>query len=895
VSGDEEGSELPTGTAPRPRETPPVPTPGPRTPASGSATPRHLSRAGDMPSDRFHPGQLLADRYRIVGPLGRGGMGEVWRADDLRLGQPVALKFLPETLVHDPERLARFYGEVRVAREIAHPAVCRVHDIGDFEGQPFLSMEYVDGENLAALSRRIGRLPGEKALEIARQVCAGLAAAHDKGILHRDLKPDNIMLDGRGKARLTDFGLAAFAGGVDGHEVRSGTPAYMAPEQLAGREVTIRSDLYALGLVLYELFTGRRAFDGRSYTELARQHQEEVPPLPSTLTPDIDPAVERVILRCLEKDPARRPASALWVSAALPGGDPLADALAAGQTPSPEMVAAAGGTEALAPARAWALFAVTVLCGFAALALGLPRHLQNQVPFALAPAVLEDRAVSALRELGHSAPAVDSATGLGIDLDQARWIEQRSEPDRWERIRGGRPPFVTYWYRQSPRPLVSTAPSGRVFWSTPPIVVAGMAGVELDMAGRPVEFYSVTPQFEAEAAGEPAAEPDWGLVFRLADLDPAQFQPASPRWRPPFDVDRRVAFVGRLAERPELELRVEAAGYGGRVVWFQVIAPWTRAERQQVFERSQAQRQSNALGIGLFVGVLGAAGLLAFRHLRSGRGDRRGAARLGWAALLAMLLDWALVADHVPDLNQELWLLFIGTAWSLLAAAALWVMYVAVEPSLRRRWPHVLISWTRLLAGGWRDPLVGRHVLYGLTTGAAFSLAFVAILRLREVLGLAPLGPQYFGLDALTGPGLLIDALLDRALDSVAMALGLILLLFLLRVVLRGDLRAAVVASVLFGLQPALQIGSNLPLMLLLMAAVMAVPIFVLMRFGLVALAANMIGFGVLLEFPLVLSPGHWAFPGSAFVVALLLAVAAWALRTAVGGHSLFGGELFGD
>jgi hypothetical protein len=892
----DDSSELPTGTAPRPRETPHSPTPGPRTPASGSAVPRHMSRAADVPSGRFHPGQLLADRYRIVGPLGRGGMGEVWRADDLRLGQPVALKFLPEALVHDPERLARFYGEVRVAREIAHPAVCRVHDIGDLEGQPFLSMEYVDGENLAALSRRIGRLPGEKALEIARQVCAGLAAAHDKGILHRDLKPDNIMLDGRGKARLTDFGLAAFAGGVDGHEVRSGTPAYMAPEQLAGREVTVRSDLYALGLVLYELFTGRRAFDGRSYTELARQHQEDVPPLPSTLTPEIDPAVERVILRCLEKDPARRPPSALCVSASLPGGDPLADALAAGQTPSPEMVAAAGGTEALAPGRAWALFAVTVLCGLGALALGLPRHVQNQVPFALAPAVLEDRAVSALRELGHVAAAVDSATGLAIDADQARWIDQREEPDRWDRIRAGRPPFVSFWYRQSPRSLVSTAPSGRVFWGNPPILVSGMAGVELDMEGRPIEYYSVPPQLEDEAvAGQPVAEPDWGAVFRVAGLDPAAFQPATPRWTPPFDVDRRVAFVGRLAERPDLELRLEAAGHRGRVVWFQLVAPWTRAERQQTFERSAAQRQAAALGLALFLGVLGAAGLLAFRHLRSGRGDRRGAARLGWVALLAMLLDWALVADHVPDLNQELWLLFIGTAWSLLAAAALWVLYIAVEPSLRRRWPHVLISWTRLLAGGWRDPLVGRHVLYGLATGSAFSLAFAGVLRLRELLGLAPLGPQSFGLDALMGPGLLLDTLLDRALDSVGMALGLILLLFLLRAVLRSDLRAAVVASVLFGLQPALQIGSNLPLMLLLMAAVMAVPIFVLMRFGLVALAANMIGFGVWLEFPLVLSPGHWAFPGSAFVVVLLLAVAAWALRTAVGPHRLFGGEVFGD
>lgn len=269
---------------------------------------------------RFAPGSLIAERYRIISLLGRGGMGEVFRADDLTLGQPVALKFLPESMI-DASMLERFRNEVRIARRISHPNVCRVYDIGEIDNQVFLSMEYVDGEDLSSLLRRIGRFPRDKALEIARKICNGLAAAHDKGVLHRDLKPSNIMLDGRGEVRIMDFGLAGLAHEIE--DVRSGTPAYMAPEQLAGNEVTFRSDIYALGLVLCELFTGKPAFEGNTYDEIVRVRRESTPLRPSTLVRDLDPAMELVILRCLEDEPENRPSSALIISAALPGGEYL--------------------------------------------------------------------------------------------------------------------------------------------------------------------------------------------------------------------------------------------------------------------------------------------------------------------------------------------------------------------------------------------------------------------------------------------------------------------------------------------------------------------------------------------------------------------------------------------
>ena len=182
----------------------PVPIPNERRPSkprsssgssSGTSSGTSSGREG-----RFLPGTLLLERYRVVALLGRGGMGEVYRADDLTLDQPVALKFLPEALASDADALERFRNEVRTARRVSHANVCRVYDVGEVERQPFLSMEYVDGEDLASLLRRIGRLPGDKALEIGRQLCAGLAAAHREGVLHRDLKPANVMLDGRGLA-----------------------------------------------------------------------------------------------------------------------------------------------------------------------------------------------------------------------------------------------------------------------------------------------------------------------------------------------------------------------------------------------------------------------------------------------------------------------------------------------------------------------------------------------------------------------------------------------------------------------------------------------------------------------------------------------------------------------
>ncbi|MFZ2490069.1 MAG: serine/threonine-protein kinase, partial [Thermoanaerobaculia bacterium] len=284
-----------------------------------------VSSPGDsaqLVATRFTPGVVIGDRYRMVSLLGAGGMGEIYRADDLKLGQRVALKWVPPDLTNDRKAFDRLCAEVRIARQVSHPNVCRVFDMVLAEGQYFISMEFIEGEDLASLLRRIGRLAPDKALSVAQNICAGLAAAHDRGVVHRDLKPANVMIDGRGNALIADFGLASAVADLRNIRDISGTPAYMALEQMHGGEITLRTDIYALGLILYEIFTGKRVFQGETFESIRSEHSQSKR-RPSSLVREIDPSIERLILKCIDEEPAQRPSSAHAVLAALPGGDAL--------------------------------------------------------------------------------------------------------------------------------------------------------------------------------------------------------------------------------------------------------------------------------------------------------------------------------------------------------------------------------------------------------------------------------------------------------------------------------------------------------------------------------------------------------------------------------------------
>ncbi len=270
-------------------------------------------------------------------------------------------------------------------------------------------MEYVDGEDLASLLRRIGRIPHDKAVDISRQLCAGLAAAHDRGVVHRDLKPANVMLDGEGNIRITDFGLAIGAADA-ASAAHAGTPHYMAPEQLKGTPASVKTDIYALGLVLFEIFTGKRAHSARTVAELLELHESGTVQPPSSVVRDLDPFVERVILRCLDKDPDARPGSALAVAAALPGGDPLAAALAAGETPSPEVVAAAGQISALRPLVGLSLVLIVLAGIFLEDRIDDRTLLAARVPMTKSMDGLEDRARDMIVRLGYTMSPGDTAS-----------------------------------------------------------------------------------------------------------------------------------------------------------------------------------------------------------------------------------------------------------------------------------------------------------------------------------------------------------------------------------------------------------------------------------------------------------------------------------------------------
>jgi serine/threonine-protein kinase len=835
---------------------------------------------------RFPPGTLVGGRYRVVGLIGRGGMGEVYRADDLTLGQPVALKFLPDALKDDPDRRDRFFNEVRMARQVTHGAVCRVHDVGEADGHLFLSMEYVDGEDLGSLLRRVGRLSADKSVEIARQLCAGLAAAHDKGVLHRDLKPDNVMLDGRGQVRITDFGLAGLSEAIREGDVRSGTPAYMAPEQLEGREVTVKSDIYSLGLVLYELFTAKRAFTGRTMAELLKQRRDSEVASPSTVVDGLDPAVETAILRCLEREPADRPASALAVAAALPGGDPLAAALAAGETPSPEMVAALAAAEGMAPAKALACLGVIAAAMAAAVLLGRGAQIPATVPLPRSPAGLEDRARDYLQQLGYTQPPVDQARGWGMDIDHMQWAPaNHPSRERWDGLATGDPPLLALWYRSSPRPMSSLNPSGRVSMYQPPPTVGGMAHLQLDTLGRLIMLQVVPPQ--VEEGGATSAAPDPRPLFAMAGLDFTRFREAPSRWLPEGYADHRRAWEGPYTAR-EYPIRVETAFYRGRPVYFEVVAPWTRPQRAQPFQFTARQMTGNRIGVAvlLLVGIV--AGMLARRHLKMGRGDRRGAGRVAAFAFAAGIVSWLLRADHVADLQGEVGLILRGVAWRLFIAAFMWVLYIALEPFLRRRWPRTLVSWTRLLAGRFRDPLVARDALIGAAAGGLSAIVLYAATALPRLLGETSGAPWMFvTMDPLLGPGFTAAEILDKLLLAIIVGLGSILLLLLFWSILRREWLAAAALIVLTSLQSAFFSDTPLWILIPVVLFLRAVPVALALRFGVLATVAYFAVIVLLCEMPIASDLTSWAGMPALASFAVVAAIAAYGFHTATGGRAL--------
>lgn len=823
---------------------------------------------GGLPKARFVPGTLLSGRYRIVAPVGHGGMGEVYRAEDLRLGQTVALKFLPQMLSRVPAAWMHVEREVRIARQISHPNVCRVFDIGESEDGPFITMEFIDGEDLASLLKRIGRLPMDKGLQVAHQLCAGLAAAHDIGVVHRDLKPANIMLDGRGHVRITDFGLAALVEELRKDDMRSGTPAYMAPEQIAGGKVTPRTDIYSAGLVMYELFSGRQALPLSSTSEI-RERTAAVPTRLSKILKGFDPTVERIIFRCLERDPDARPASAAEIAVSLPGGDPLHAAIAAGETPSPDTVASAGDPAAMSVAAAMGLFAV-VLIGIVASAL-LVRYagLLGAITGGKSPEALAEHARQVIARFGYDEHAVDSAW----------WLE----PNRANlaRISRGSPESVHLVFRQSPRPMIPQNYESWLESTDPPADIPGMITVVLNARGQLREF-SVVPG----ASEKHAAPTDWPALLAEHGIVSPQPVPLDLAIVPPTAYDARQDWQATQAEETVM---VTAASYDGKAVYL-------RAEPASL-KPARLGEQTGGLTGRMFVVAVIVCGIggcfLARRNMRRGRGDRQGAFRVAAFIFLAEFLGWALSAHFAPAASEEYGAFIGGCGEALYVAGFMWVLYMAAEPYARRRWPEMLISWTRVLSGSVYNARVGRDLLFGALGGVLMALlqngvnALPVWFRVGNVL---PTVPSELG---LRGTASALAMVFLNCSMAVQWALATMSFLLVTRLIVRHDWLAVIISGVSLGL--VVLAADNLVLAVTAAMLCSVIIYGLLFRFGLLSVALALLFYFGLRRWPVTLDFSQWFAWRSVFCLLVLVTIAVYGLFAVNAGRSIFSEPVLDD
>ncbi len=583
-----------------------------------------------------------------------------------------------------------------------------------------------------------------------------------------------------------------------------------------------------------------------------------------------------------------RPASALQVAAALPGGDPIAAALAAGETPSPEMVAAAPKEGALRP-----VIAVTLLASFIvlmALSAWLSKYtaLYRLTPLEKSPEVLRERAREIISEAGYTERPLDSAEGMFPKSDYLRYIANNDRsPARWEQLRSGNPGGYRFWYRQSPRYLVTRED---VDDSTPAIDVSGMTNVYLDMSGRLHYFVRVPPQKDSEP--KTTSAPDWSYLFQSAGLNLSNFNEVTSTWVPPHAADIRKAWEGTDPAKPELKIRVEAASFEGKPVYFETIYPWDRPHRQEQGQGIMSDRVMSYVIITVFALMIVGGALLALRNIRLGRGDQRGAFRLAVFYFALQMLVLIFDAHHTPVPRGEMNLVIQHLEIALFTAAFMWLVYIALEPLVRRRWPHRIISWTRLLAGGWRDPLVGRDTLVGAVAGAGALLAInLAILAPRwiglpqgfpETPDTPSLGLTHFALKFVTH----VNA-------SVGLAFAFLFLLLLFFVVLRREVLAAAALFLLIAALIALNLGGAAGLPFILIFAFLMVG--VLYRYGLLALVATYFIVHLWVFYPMTTELKAWYATDFVIALVIVIAVVGHGFFRSLAGQSVFGGKLLAD
>jgi serine/threonine-protein kinase len=659
----------------------------------------------------------------------------------------------------------------------------------------------------------------------------------------------------------------------------------MAPEQLEGKAATVQSDLYALGRVIYEIFTGRRARSGHTIPDLRREHTTDIT-TPSSVVRDIEPAVERIILSCLDSDPSRRPRSARQVFEALPGGDALAAAVAAGETPSPRLVASAGIEGTLSPAAAWGWVGAIVVLLACVLGITADWRIMSKIPFEKPPEVLEQNAIAIGRAIGI-APERYRVRGFEAQGPYLAWLaEHDRSQQRFEHLRTG-PPAVVFTLRESATPLTTFSDNTKASRDDPPLR-EGMATIEVDTNGR-LFGLAAPPSRHTNAA-----RADWNKILRLAGFDAATLTKTSPRIVPPFFADERVAWDGFWPDDRAKPAHIEAAAAGGVPVFFKITGPWnddTSAVRHQPFATPSLAIFLTILLSSLTIVTIA----LAWRNARTRRGDRSGALRIAFAVFAIECCASLLAADHRAVFGHERGIIIGTIRMALVWAVTFYFLYIALEPYVRRRWPERLIAWSRLIAGNIRDPLVGRDLLIGIAAGLAHVTLASATSWVPSHFGwAAPVAPHSTNLHTLLGVRFALSEIASASSGGIVMGLALVVLLVILAIVLRRRSFAAVALYLLQITAYTFASGGNRYIILsaIFIAAIWTV---VIVRVGLLAIVTAQTIFAVAFTLPISVDFSARYLPSAIAPVIAIAILTAVAFRIAIGNQPMWSGKLLDD
>ena len=549
------------------------------------------------------------------------------------------------------------------------------------------------------------------------------------------------------------------------------------------------------------------------------------------------------------------------------------------------MVAAAQKQGALKPAAAISLLGSVLLLLAVICLFSRGTMLQRQVPLEKSPEVLRDRAAELVKKFGY-ATAADSIYGMGVDRRYLEYIRDTDpSPSRWQKLRSGQPAAIYFWYRQSPRAF-DVSNGGDVDENTPASALPGMTTITLDTLGRLRSFHAVAP---ATYSALPTTSFDWSTLLKESGLDQANLQPTAPLWTPPQAATTRAAWEGSHPDRPELKFHVEAAAFADKPVYFQLFHVWDQPRDDAANPTTPRERALVFLPLAVFITVLLGSAVFALRNLKLGRGDRKGAFRLAAFVFVVLFLRWLFNAHHVLTEFEALNLI-AGVQRILFWTFFFWVVYLAFEPFVRRRWPGRIVSWSRVLAGGFRDPLVGRDVLIGALFGLGVIVCDVYLPRLAQRwLGQpAPIPWLDFPATQLLGIRSFPFAFSQQIFGALFQSFILLFVLLLIYIILRRE-RLAALALWLIGavaLSLTQETATGIPFACLAVALV----VWTLYRYGLLALIVAIFFVHLMIFYPITSEFSAW-YAGD-FVLGLIISTALvlFGCYTSLAGEPLFRG-----